>query len=156
MAQSRAMWTAVGGVIGLAVFAAALTLVVRVLEPNLAFFPASGEDVTPLEFRRRFDALAIPTADGQRLRAWRLPAESPRAHVVYFHGNGGNLSVWTPVLAALPEHGYSVLAADYRGYGLSSGRPSERGLYRDVDAIVEQAWRDRDPHLPIVYWGRSL
>ena len=156
MTYSRVMWTAVAGVMVLLGLIGALILLVRVIEPQFAFFPSAGEDVTPRDFGERFDALAIPTADGERLHAWRLPAESPRAHVVYFHGNGGNLSVWAPILVRLQHRGYSVLAVDYRGYGLSTGRPSERGLYRDVDAVIEYAWRDRDGRVPIVYWGRSL
>jgi len=156
MTYSRVMWTAVAGVMVLLGLIGALILLVRVIEPQFAFFPSAGEDVTPRDFGERFDALTVPTADGERLHAWRLPAESPRAHVVYFHGNGGNLSVWAPILVRLQHRGYSVLAVDYRGYGLSTGRPSERGLYRDVDAVIEYAWRDRDRRVPIVYWGRSL
>ena len=80
----------------------------------------------------------------------------PRAQVVYFHGNGGNLSVWTPILAGIARHGYSVLAFDYRGYGVSTGRPSESGLYRDVDAVLERFWSATPQKSPVVYWGRSL
>jgi len=150
------MWTAVVGAIAVVVLVGLLMLLVRAVEPHFAFFPAPGEDVTPLDFGQRFDPLTVETADGERLHAWHLSADSPRASVVYFHGNGGNLSVWAPILASLPRRGYSVLAVDYRGYGLSTGHPSERGLYRDVDAVLERAWRDRDHRLPIVYWGRSL
>jgi hypothetical protein len=78
--------------------------------------------------------------------------------VVFFHGNGGNLSLWSPVFAELHRQGYSVLAWDYRGYGSSTGRPSERGLYRDADAIVglvRERALDR-AGVPLLYWGRSL
>ncbi len=74
----------------------------------------------------------------------------------YFHGNGGNLSIWAPILAGIARQGYAVTAFDYRGYGNSTGRPSERGLYRDVDAIVERFWSEPRPAGPVVYWGRSL
>ena len=49
-----------------------------------------------------------------------------------------------------------MLAFDYRGYGVSSGRPTERGLYRDVDAIVDYVWTKASPPPTVVYWGRSL
>jgi fermentation-respiration switch protein FrsA (DUF1100 family) len=146
----------IGAVVLALVLVAALAFVVRAIEPGFAFFPMSGEDVTPAQFGARFSQAWIPTADGERLHAWRLAAGSPRAHIVYFHGNGGNLSLWAPILVNLAQHGYEVLAVDYRGYGTSSGRPTERGLYRDVDAVVDYAWRHADTRMPMVYWGRSL
>ena len=141
----------------LVVVLAGLWLGVRAAEPRLAFFPFRGEDVTPERFGIRFEALDVRTADGETLRAWWLPHEAARAQVVYFHGNGGNLALWSPVLAGLHRRGFSVLAVDYRGYGLSTGRPSERGLYRDVDAALTLLGEARrDPRVPLVYWGRSL
>ena len=85
------------------------------------------------------------------------PPQAARARIVYFHGNGGNLSNWSPILAGIVRRGYSVLAVDYRGYGLSTGRPTERGLYRDVDAARRASrGRARTRSSPLVYWGRSL
>jgi len=136
---------------------AALKVLVLLAEPRMAFFPFRGEDETPMRYGIRFEAITVNTADGERLRAWWIPAERPRAHVVYFHGNGGNLSMWTPVLVGLHRQRLSVLAVDYRGYGLSTGRPSERGLYRDVEATLacfDQSYRR--PRVPTIYWGRSL
>lgn len=79
------------------------------------------------------------------------------AQVVYFHGNGGNLSVWADILVRLWQQGFDVVAVDYRGYGLSTGSPSEQGLYRDVDAVVSFVdGKLRRATLPLVYWGRSL
>src|SRR3954470_11033625 len=142
--------------IALVVVAVALIVFVRWLEPRVAFFPTTGETTTPQEFGVGFAPLTIDTADGERLRAWRLKAAQPRALVVYFHGNGGNLSVWAPIVSDIARHGYEVIAVDYRGYGVSTGRPSERGLRRDVDAVVEYAARLHDRARPLVYWGRSL
>ena len=139
------------------VAACALMLVlVRLMEPKLAFFPTRGECETPRQFGLSFESLTIDTADGEHLRAWLMRAPSPRANVVYFHGNGGNLSNWTPILAGIVRHGYSLFAFDYRGYGLSTGQPSERGLYRDVEAVVKQAWTAGESRVPTIYWGRSL
>jgi fermentation-respiration switch protein FrsA (DUF1100 family) len=130
---------------------------VRQLEPRMAFFPFSGETVTPGQFGVEFTAVTIDTADGERLRAWHLPRADAFAQVVYFHGNGGNLSIWADVLIGLWRERLDVVAVDYRGYGLSSGRPSEQGLYRDADATIAYVdARRRRADLPLIYWGRSL
>ena len=134
---------------------AALAVLVRAIESRFAFFPSSGETTTPDDFGIRFERASLTASDGVVLRGWRMPHPSPRARILYFHGNGGNLSVWAPILAGIHRRGYDLYAFDYRGYGESRGRPSERGLYRDVDAALGWAWSaGRD--VPVVYWGRSL
>jgi uncharacterized protein len=143
-------------ILALAALVIGLALVVRWLEPRLAFFPLAVESETPRTFGRSFEAVTVHTADGERLRAWRIEVRQPRARIVYFHGNGGNLSNWAPILAGIAGRGYSVFAVDYRGYGVSTGRPTERGLYRDVDACLEAAWPTAETTAPLVYWGRSL
>ena len=148
--------TVARAVFALLAAAAILLVLVRLLEPRFAFFPFRGETTTPAEFGQAFEPRTIETADGERLRAWLIPHPQPRALVVYFHGNGGHLSMWAPIITAIARQGYSVLAFDYRGYGVSSGRPTERGLYRDVDAIVEHMRTVIKPAEPVVYWGRSL
>jgi uncharacterized protein len=129
---------------------------VRIFEARLAFFPTAGETVTPREFGVEFERLSVATKDGQRLVAWKLLHPSPRAHVLYFHGNGGNLSVWTPILSGIASQGYSVVAFDYRGYGGSTGRPTESGLYKDVEAMAQEFSERTDQTKPVIYWGRSL
>lgn len=136
------------GLIGLSIF-------VRWLEPRMSFFPTPGEDPIPRTMGA-FEPLTIRTIDGEQLRAWRIEAPSPRARILYFHGNGGNLSNWAPILAGIVNHGYSVIALDYRGYGLSTGRPTERGLYRDADAFLRATLTGHDAPIPTIYWGRSL
>jgi len=65
--------------------------------------------------------------------------------------------VWAPIVIGMAAHDCAVLAVDYRGYGLSTGRPTERGLYRDTAATVERFWQaDPSTNVPMVYWGRSL
>jgi hypothetical protein len=147
-----------GTVITLALACLFLWGLVRLLEPNLAFFPTGGEQMTPADHGLAFTPLDVQTSDGERLRAWWIPRDPPLASVVFFHGNGGNLSLWSPVFAELHHRGYAVLAWDYRGYGSSTGRPSERGLYRDAEAIVglvKERGLERGG-APLVYWGRSL
>jgi len=153
----RVTTTWVASLVLLVVAVAVVAWLVRRVEARLAFFPFEGEDATPSAYGVDFTALTIVTDDGERLRAWHLPRSDARARIVYFHGNGGNLSLWSDVLVGLWQAGFEVIAPDYRGYGLSTGSPSEQGLYRDVDATLryvheQQARGD----LPLIYWGRSL
>ena len=61
--------------------------------------------------------------------------------IVYCHGNGGYLDNYWSRISLLANLGgknnFGVLAMDYRGYGRSTGTPSEDGLYADVDACVQ-------------------
>jgi uncharacterized protein len=134
------------------------------VEPRLTFFPSAGETETPRSIGLEYEAVSIRTADEETIAAWWMPHEAARADVVYFHGNGGNLSMWLPILAGVQASGLNVLAFDYRGYGRSTGSPTEKGLYRDADAVLAELARLRQRESaagttvrrPIIYWGRSL
>ncbi len=143
-------------VVTLGVGIAVVAVLVRWIEPRFAFYPTRGESETPRHYGVEYEAVTVDTADGEHLRAWIMRAARPRANVLYFHGNGANLSNWAPILTGIVRRGYSVLAFDYRGYGVSTGRPTERGLYRDVDAIVRRASFATAADVPTIYWGRSL
>jgi uncharacterized protein len=132
-----------------------MKLAVSWLEPKMVFFPFRGEDDTPASMGIRYTALKLRTADGVQIAAWQLEPNAPKADIVYFHGNGGNLSMWLPVFATLHSFGYRVLAVDYRGYGLSEGLPTERGLMMDAEAAVRHAAAQQSER-PLIFWGRSL
>jgi uncharacterized protein len=145
-----------GWLLGLVLAMVGVAAAVRALEPRFAFFPQPDEDVTPVQLGVAYEPATITTEDDEQVRVWSLPHPNPRATVLYFHGNGGNLSVWTPVLVGVQRAGYTVHAIDYRGYGQSTGKPTERGLYRDVSAFVDAIATRVSPDVPLVYWGRSL
>ncbi len=146
-----------GFAVSLIVIAILLKLLVLWLEPRMAFYPEPGVQETPTEASLPFADVQIRTADGETLHAWWLENPAARAQVIFWHGNGGNLSLWLDVIAGLRQHGLSVLAVDYRGYGASTGSPTERGLYRDADATMAVfTERFRRQRTPVVYWGRSI
>src|SRR3954454_16694446 len=87
---------------------AALAALVRTFEPRAAFFPTRGESSTPAELGIPFEATTIRTRDGERLHAWLLPQDRPRGFVLYFHVNGGNLSIWLPIFAGIHGQDYTV------------------------------------------------
>ncbi len=147
------VWILIAGITGLLL----LRLLVTRLEPRMAFYPIAGVQETPAQLSLPYVDLRIPTADGETLHGWWVQHPQPRAQVIFWHGNGGNLSLWLDVIGDLRRRGFSVLAADYRGYGGSSGQASEQGLYRDAEATVDEFNRRwRTTAVPVIYWGRSL
>jgi uncharacterized protein len=97
-------------------------------------------------------------ADGTRLHGFYFPHHSPQAVTLFAHGNGGNAGGWANVGVELrKKHQVSVLVFDYRGYGLSEGKPNEKGLLQDARAA--RAWLARRANVKeqdIVLMGRSL
>lgn len=95
--------------------------------------------------------------DGVRLSAWYLPQEEARGTILFFHGNGGNVSHYAQALAMFSRLGFGGFILDYRGYGQSEGTPSERGTYLDAEASWQYLVRALNiPPDDIVVWGRSL
>ena len=106
-----------------------------------------------------FSEVVVETEDGERLHGWWVPAtRAPRlGHVLFLHGNAGNIGDRVPHLELLAGAGFDVLAFDYRGYGRSTGRAGEQGTYLDARAALE-VMRCQDGVDParIIYLGESL
>ena len=103
--------------------------------------------------------VVLETSDGLRLAAWFVPAVAPSRGmtVLVANGNAGNRAGRAPLARALSERGLAVLLFDYRGYGGNPGRPSERGLARDVRAAHRFLVHDAGvPAERLIYYGESL
>jgi fermentation-respiration switch protein FrsA (DUF1100 family) len=97
----------------------------------------------------------LTTVDGERIIVWHVPARPDRRVVIYFHGNGDVLAWLVGRFREITSDGTGLIAVSYRGYGGSSGRPSEIGLLQDAAA----AYAFAVTHYPanrIVPWGFSL
>ncbi|ALA16607.1 MULTISPECIES: alpha/beta hydrolase [Chelatococcus] len=87
------------------------------------------------------EQVQLETSDGESLNAWVVPPAPNRAVLVFFHGNAGNLALAFRVsrFRQLVADGTGLVAVSYRGYGGSTGRPSEAGLHRDGAAAYAYA-----------------
>ena len=101
------------------------------------------------------DEITLTTADNERLVAWHVAPQSDRPVILYLQGNGGSLRHRRDRFAQLVQGGFGVVAVSYRGFGGSSGSPSETGLL--LDAAAGYAFcTDRYAAERIVVWGESL
>lgn len=146
------------------------------MQDKLAYYPQIGREIqtTPREHGLDYEALTLATADGEQLDAWFVPAPNPlppvgegdkaslsdvkpRGVVLILHGNAGNISHRMDSIAMFHRLGYGVLIFDYRGYGRSSGKPSEQGLYQDAQTAWDHLTRQRGiAPARIVLFGESL
>ncbi len=110
---------------------------------------------TPADFGHAFKEVTLTTADGVELFAWVLPFES-KDWLVYFHGQGQDVSHYLSVTTQLAGLGYNVLTLDYRGYGQSEGVPSETGLYADALSAYDYLLARGVQPENIVLYGYSL
>lgn len=112
---------------------------------------------TPDQLGMAWESVQLETGDGVLLDAWWVPARNPRAALLFFHGNAGNISHRLHSIRQFHDLELSVLIIDYRGYGRSEGRPSEEGTAKDARAAYE--WMLRYSGFPaeqLVVFGRSL
>jgi fermentation-respiration switch protein FrsA (DUF1100 family) len=138
-------------------------IVLRLFEPRLIYFPGNERTLLPppawLELP--VERVEFATQDGVRLVSWVIPGprDSSGFWLLICHGNAGNLSEFDRPThyAGLRQLGLNLLAFDYRGYGESSGVPSEQGLYKDADAAYRYLRESRGvPATRIVVFGHSL
>lgn len=147
-----------------AAYAAAIVYL-RVNESDLVFDRVGGVASYPVpadSLRLPFRLVTIPTSDSVRLAAWIVPGAQPDSTgmwVLLCHGQTGNLSTTTrpEYYADARTTGVNILAFDWRGFGVSSGRPTEAGLYRDAMAAYTYLLDSlRVPPDQIIIFGHSL
>lgn len=137
----------------------ALALVIFIAQPGLIYYPEPGRNIiaAPDYVGLTYEPVEISTTDGETLHGWFVPAPAAKGTMLFFHGNAGNISHRLEYLLMFHRLGYNTFIFDYRGYGQSSGSPSESGTYLDAQA----AWRYLTetkgiPSARIVLFGESL
>lgn len=138
---------------------ACVVALVFLFQSQLVYYPGIGREmaVTPQAHGLAFEAVEVVTEDGERLHAWWVPAEHARGTVLILHGNAGNISHRIDYLQMFHRLGYSTFIVDYRGYGRSTGSPSEEGTYRDALASWRHLTEQRGVRPgDIVLYGESL
>ena len=98
----------------------------------------------------------MEASDRVRLHGWWAECEGSPLVTLFLHGNAGNITYRAARIEEIVAAGSSVLMLDFRGYGKSSGRPTERGLYRDSEAGFEYLLGKNYRAEQIILHGESL
>jgi fermentation-respiration switch protein FrsA (DUF1100 family) len=122
---------------------------------SLMYFPDRQRTAPAAAGLPQAEEIALDTADGEKVIVWHIPPRGERPVVLYFQGNGGGLNLRADRFRALIADGTGLIALNYRGYGGSTGNPTEDGLIADAEAVYAFA-ASRYPAERIVPWGESL
>ncbi|WIA21964.1 hypothetical protein OEZ85_004325 [Tetradesmus obliquus] len=133
--------------------------------PRIPGMPDFDDRLVPGQWGFEEEDVWLTAADGTKLHAWLLVPRGwdkevlrSRPVLLFFQENAGNMSHRLPFLRVLAQQlQCSIFAPSYRGYGMSEGRPNQRGLQLDAQAALEHLLgRDDVPRSSIVVFGRSL
>jgi len=97
----------------------------------------------------------VETRDGAVINGLRFKARNPKGVVFYLKGNSKSIKGWGKFAVDFTRLGYDVLMVDYRGFGKSTGRRTQKAVKRDVQVIYNKIKQKVDEKYIILY-GRSL
>lgn len=124
---------------------------------RFVYFPDKTIQHTPKVVGLTFENVFFTAEDDVKLHGWYIPRENAQGTILFCHGNAGNIGDRMGTLAKCHEFGFNVFIFDYRGFGRSEGRLSEKGTYRDAEAAWNYLIKTRGESAEkIILYGRSL
>ena len=111
----------------------------------------------PSSYQDTNEIIKLISEDGTKLSAIHLLNPNAKYTILFAHGNASDLGTIQPRLEDLENIGFSVFAYDYRGYGTSEGKPSEKNAYKDIDTAYNYLTQElKIPPQQIIVFGRSV
>ncbi|MEX0315851.1 MAG: alpha/beta hydrolase [Allomuricauda sp.] len=97
----------------------------------------------------------VETRDGAVINGIRFKAQNPKGVVFYLKGNSKSVKGWGKFAVDFTRHGYDVIMVDYRGFGKSTGRRTQKAVKRDMQVIYNKI-KEKVAEKYIILYGRSL
>lgn len=129
---------------------------------SLFYWPEAGLRGTPDQLGIDYQPVDLITDNGLNLHGWWFPSRvaeeaKPQGLIYYLHGNAENISTHFMGMTWITNHGWEVFILDYRGYGISEGKPSIAGVHHD--AYMGLKWaiaKAKEQQIPLVVLGQSI
>ena len=135
---------------------AAVFAFLRSFERRSLFYPGKVIEFLPSVSGLDFEDIFFRTSDNLKLNGWFIPSPGAKFTILFCHGNAGNISHRLEKINFFHQLGCNVFIFDYRGYGLSKGSPSEKGLYLDAKAAYDCLLSRSMQENRIIGYGESL
>ena len=127
-----------------------------VIQRDLQYFPDRRDPAPEDAGLTGVTRVELATIDGETVVLWWSPPARDRPVVLFLHGNGGAMADRADRLALYQSRGFGAAFLSWRGYGGSTGKPSEPGLMLDAEAAYAFLRGQGIPDSRIVLVGESL
>ena len=118
------------------------------------YFP--GKTLAPIEWPN-VEQLSFPVDTDTVTGIIMKPAQKAKATVFYFHGAGGNVTTYAPLITPLLKDNYQVVLIDFRGYGKSTGVPLHQNIADDGEKVFNELMKRSDiKNSKIIIYGASM
>jgi len=130
---------------------------IRSVENSVTFAPSRRIMETPKDIGLSYEDVYFNSASHLKLNGWFIPSSGAQNTLLFFHGNAGNIGDRLEKIEIFHHIGLNIFIFDYRGYGNSQGKPSERGMYEDGLAAYDYLIARNDVNAQnIIGYGASL
>ncbi len=129
--------------------------VAYLVQEKLIFKPEKLAQHFAFKYDAPFRELFFDVKKGVRINGLHFYREKPDGLILYFHGNTRSIKGWAKYAADFYRYNYDVILVDYRGFGKSTGRRSERGMLNDMQFVYETLLAQY-PEDHLILYGRSM
>mgnify|MGYP000107763382 CR=1 FL=1 len=132
-----------------------LVLIVYLVQERFIFKPEKLKQDFIYKYDAPFRELFFDIEPGVRINGLHFTVDKPHGLVLYFHGNTRSIKGWARYAKDFYRYNYDVVLVDYRGFGKSTGKRTEKDMLSDMQFVYDDlATRYTQQH--IIVYGRSL
>jgi alpha-beta hydrolase superfamily lysophospholipase len=132
-----------------------ILLVIYLVQERFIFKPEKLHRDFKYYYDIPFRELFFDVAEGVRINGLHFSVPKPLGLILYLHGNTRSIKGWAKYARDFIKFGYDVVLVDYRGFGKSTGKRTEKDLLQDIQFVYSKlAEQYGEDHL--VVYGRSL
>jgi pimeloyl-ACP methyl ester carboxylesterase len=132
-----------------------LLIIVYLVQERFIFKPEKLTQDFAYKYDVPFKELFFDVEQGVRINGLHFTCEKPHGLILYFHGNTRSIKGWAKYAKDFARYKYDVVLVDYRGFGKSTGKRSEKDMLNDMQFVYDSLAAQYTEHHMIVY-GRSL
>lgn len=133
----------------------ALSIFVYFFQEKLIFKPEKLKQDFIFKYKAPFKEYFFDVEPGVRINGLHFFRENPKGLILYFHGNTRSIKGWAHYAKDFYRYDYDVLLVDYRGFGKSTGKRSEKEMLSDMQFVYDKL-KEQYPEDHLIIYGRSM